>query len=59
MSITLREICTMCGYCIFCHFEKLVDSTYGWTEFIISNDCVYEEQISRFYERQGGIGVIG
>ncbi|MFL5703959.1 MAG: type 2 lanthipeptide synthetase LanM family protein [Ktedonobacteraceae bacterium] len=28
--------------------------TYGWTEFVAAAECQSEEQIERFYERQGG-----
>lgn len=28
--------------------------TYGWSEFVAARDCVAEEEVSRFYERQGG-----
>lgn len=28
--------------------------TYGWSEFVSARDCTSEEEVVRFYERQGG-----
>ena len=34
---------------------KLIDKvTYGWTEWIAASGCSSEEEVARFYERQGG-----
>src|SRR5262249_21354077 len=34
---------------------KLLDrGTYGWSEFVPVCDCLSEEEVERFYERQGG-----
>ena len=33
---------------------KLIDKgTYGWSEFISASECTSEEEVRRFYERQG------
>jgi type 2 lantibiotic biosynthesis protein LanM len=28
--------------------------SYGWSEFVAAHDCASEEEVARFYERQGG-----
>ncbi len=34
---------------------KIVDRrTYGWSEFVTAHSCCSEEEVARFYERQGG-----
>src|ERR1051325_8241962 len=34
---------------------KIIDrGTYGWAEFIAAAGCQTEEELERFYERQGG-----
>src|SRR5699024_3493642 len=34
---------------------KVIDrTTYGWQEFIETKECMELEQVSRFYQRQGG-----
>lgn len=33
---------------------RLIDrGTYGWTEFVVASECTSEEEVVRFYERQG------
>ncbi|GLV60320.1 hypothetical protein KDH_71400 [Dictyobacter sp. S3.2.2.5] len=33
---------------------RLIDrETYGWTEFVVASECTSEEEVVRFYERQG------
>lgn len=34
--------------------EILDKGSYGWSEFVLSQDCTLTEEIGRFYERQGG-----
>jgi type 2 lantibiotic biosynthesis protein LanM len=34
---------------------KIIDrATYGWMEFVRDRECTSEEEVRRFYERQGG-----
>ncbi|GCE21149.1 hypothetical protein KDK_49490 [Dictyobacter kobayashii] len=33
---------------------RLIDrGTYGWTEFVVASECTSQEEVVRFYERQG------
>lgn len=34
--------------------KLITKSSHGWTEFVSLSDCTSEEEIRRFYERQGG-----
>ena len=38
----------------FLTIEMLDKGSYGWSEFVVSQDCTSVEEIGRFYERQGG-----
>lgn len=34
---------------------QIIDKgTYGWSEYVLSEGCATEEEVARFYERQGG-----
>jgi type 2 lantibiotic biosynthesis protein LanM len=34
--------------------KLITKASHGWTEFIVPGDCASEEEVRRFYERQGG-----
>ena len=38
----------------FCTLTMLNKGSYGWSEFVSAADCTSEEEVMRFYERQGG-----
>ena len=38
----------------FSTFRVIDRGAYGWTEFINARDCASEDELKRFYQRQGG-----